>query len=270
MTGPIGLAALTVLDCDPFEQLSLAERHGFDSIGLRLLPAVPGTTAYPLHEDPEAFARFRQRLADSPVEVFDLEIVRIGEGFDPDAYDAFFEAGAALGARAVLIGGDDPDRARLTDSYAHFALRCAAYGLVASLEFMPWSAVPTARDAVEIVAQAEGPGRGVLVDCLHVARSATTLEDVAAIPREWLHYGQLCDATVPTPPDIEDVIYDARNRRLVPGEGGIDLPAIWAQLPRDLPVSIELPNEPERRRLGTDAWLERVLGAARRVLAAVE
>lgn len=266
--GPLGLAALTVLDCDPFAQLELAQRHGFEAIGIRLLPAAPGTTAYPLHEDGALLERFRRHVEDSPVEVFDLEIVRIGEDFDPLGYEAFLDAAAALGGRAVLIGGDDPDRARLTDSYARFADRCAAHGLVASLEFMPWTAVPTARDAVEIVAQADGPGRSILVDCLHVARSATSLEDIAAIPREWLHYGQLCDGSVPAPTQTEQLIWDARNERLAPGEGGIDLAGIWTRLPRGLPASIELPNEPQRRALGTDAWLEHLVAATRRLLGA--
>lgn len=267
--GPLGLAALTVLDCDPLEQLALAERHGFATMGVRLLPAAPGTTAYPLHEDPRALERLRARLADSPVDVFDLEIVRLDERFDPASYDAFLAAGATLGARAVLVGGDDRDRGRLTDSYARFAERCAAHGLVASLEFMPWTAVPDARTAVEVVGQADGPGRSVLVDTLHAARSATTLDDLAAIPAEWLHYGQLCDGTVPAPTDDAGLIADARQHRLAPGEGGIDLAGIWSRLPAGLPVSIELPNEPQRRALGTDAWLEHLVRATRAVLGAV-
>ena len=38
MTPTLGLAALTVLDTPPVEHIALAERHGFDFVGLRLLP----------------------------------------------------------------------------------------------------------------------------------------------------------------------------------------------------------------------------------------
>lgn len=53
MTLSLGLAALTVLDTAPMQHVDLAEKHGFDTIGIRLMPAAPGTTAYPLHEDKE-------------------------------------------------------------------------------------------------------------------------------------------------------------------------------------------------------------------------
>ncbi|UNN00178.1 sugar phosphate isomerase/epimerase family protein [Rhodococcus opacus] len=269
MTAPLGLAALTVLDTAPLQQVDLAEKHGFDTIGIRLLPAAPGTTAYPLHEDDAALDALVRRLDDSSIEVFDLEIIRLGADFDPKSYVPLLEAGARLGVKAVLVGGDDRDRSRLTDSYARLAELCAQYGIVASLEFMPWTAVPDATTAVEIVSQADGPARSVLVDGLHVGRSSTTLDDLAAIPREWLHYAQMCDGSVPAPTDDAELIRQAREERLVPGSGGIPLADIWATLPAGLPVSIELPNEPLRRVVGTDAWLARLVAATREVLAQV-
>ncbi|MHA4848061.1 sugar phosphate isomerase/epimerase family protein [Rhodococcus sp. MSC1_016] len=266
MTAPLGLAALTVLDTAPLQQVDLAEKHGFDTIGIRLLPAAPGTTAYPLHEDDAALDALIRRLDDSPIEVFDLEIIRLRADFDPKSYVPLLEAGARLGAKAVLVGGDDRDRARLTDSYARLAELCAQYGIVASLEFMPWTAVPDATTAVEIVSQADGPARSVLIDALHTARSTTTLDDLAAIPREWLHYAQMCDGSVPAPNNDAELVRHAREERLVPGTGGINLTDIWSTLPPDLPVSVELPNEPLRRAVGTDAWLDRLVTQTRRVL----
>lgn len=260
---PLGLAALTVLDTPPLEQITLAERHGFDTLGIRLLPAAPGTQAYPLHEDRRSLAEVRRRLDDSTVSLFDIEIIRLGADFDAATYEPVLAAGAELGARAVLVGGDDPDRSRITDSYARLADTCAEYGLVASLEFMPWTAVPDARSAIDIVAQADGPARSVLVDALHVDRSATTLADLAAIPHEWMHYAQLCDGPVPRPSDDAEMIRQAREERLPAGEGGIDLAGIWSVLPADLPVSIELPNEPRRQSVGTDAWLAHLVNCAR-------
>jgi len=263
MTASLGLAALTVLDTTPLQHIALAERHGFDTVGFRLLPAAPGTTAYPLHEDPAALREVGARLADSPVELFDVEIIRLGATFDVEEHRRFLETAAELGARAVLVGGDDRDPGRLTASYAALAAACAEHGLVASLEFMPWTAVPDARSAVSIVSQADGPGRSVLVDTLHVGRSTTSLDDLRGIPREWIHYAQLCDGSVPVPTTDEELIRHAREERLVPGDGGIDLVAIWSTLPAGTPVSIELPNAALRRAVGTDAWLERLAAAAR-------
>lgn len=267
MIPPLGLAALTVLDTAPIDQVTLAEKHGFDTIGIRLLPAAPGTISYPIHENARDLNDLVNRLADSPVAVFDLEIVRLDEDFRTHDYEQFLAAGAALGARAVLVGGDDRDRSRLTDSYAQFAALCADYSMVASLEFMPWTAIPDARAAIDVVSQADGPGRSVLIDALHVDRSTTTLDELKSIPREWLHYAQLCDGSVPAPTNNAELIRQAREERLVPGAGGIDLVALWSILPDDLPVSIELPNEPLRRRMGTHDWLDAVVTAARDMLA---
>ncbi|WP_028661201.1 sugar phosphate isomerase/epimerase family protein [Nocardioides insulae] len=266
MSAPLGLAALTVLDTPPLDQIALAEKCGYDTVGLRLLPAVPGTTAYPLHTDADRLREVKARLADSPVRVFDVEIVRIDADFDVDRYAGFLEASAELGARAVLIGGDDRDLTRLSDSYASFAAACAPYGLAASLEFMPWTAVPDARTAMAVLSQADGPARSMLVDTLHAARSATTLADLRAIPADWIHYTQLCDGLVPAPPSDAELIRDAREHRLAPGEGGIGLAEIYACLPTDTPISIELPNEPQRRAMGTEAWLAHLARSARAVV----
>lgn len=268
MSAPLGLAALTVLDVAPLEHIGLAERHGFDTVGFRLLPAVPGTTAYPIHQNRVALREVRARLADSPVRVFDIEIIRIAADFDAAAYTPLLEASAMLGARAVLVAGDDHDLGRLADSYAALAALCARYGIAASLEFMPWTAVPDARTAVSIVGQADGPARSVLVDTLHAGRSATTLADLHAIPASWVHYGQLSDGSVPTPATDAELIRQARGERLVPGEGGLNLVAMWSALPAGTPISVELPNEPERRAMGTDAWLVRLADAARATVGA--
>jgi sugar phosphate isomerase/epimerase len=263
MTAKLGLAALTVLDTAPLEHIGLAERHGFDTVGFRLLPAAPGTTAYPIHRDPAALRAVAARLANSPVDLFDVEIIRIGEDFDAFAHRGLLDAAAQLGARAVLVGGDDRDLSRLTDSYAQLARLCADYGIAASLEFMPWTAVPDARTAVTIVAQADGPARSVLVDTMHVGRSATTLDDLRAIPADWIHYAQLCDARVPAPTTTSELIRQAREERLVPGEGGLDLVGILSTMPADTPISVELPNECRRRAMGTAVWLDHIAAAAR-------
>lgn len=258
-TAPVGLAALTVLDIDPIGQIEYAEKYGFDTVGLRLVPATPTTAAYRLHEQPEQLKKVRERLADSPVSVFDVEIIRLNEDYRGQDFGPFLEAAQALGARAVLVSGDDTDASRLVDSYADFAQKCAEHGLAASLEPMPWTAVPNVKRALEVVGQADGPARSILVDTLHTGRSTTTLEDLKSIPTEWIHYIQVCDAPVPTPEDMDEVIRQAREERLPAGDGGLDLAGMVAALPAGTPLSVELPNEPRRQRLGDDAWLPLLL-----------
>jgi sugar phosphate isomerase/epimerase len=216
----------------------------------------------------------RETLAaqrDTGIGVFDLEIVRIGAGFDPGAYLPLLEAGAALHAKAVLVAGDDPEPARLAAGYARLCELMAPFGMSADLEFMPWTAVPDAKAALRVVdAAGRPPNAGILVDALHVARSGTTPEDLRAIPRELLHYAQICDAPsaarLGRAFTVEEMIHTARCERLLPGEGDIDLRAIFAALPADLPVSVEVPHETRLAQLGQTEWARQALAASRRVL----
>jgi len=106
----------------------------------------------------------------------------------------------------------------------------------------------------------------VLVDALHAARSGTTLDDIAAIPRGQLHYAQICDAPLGGPFTLEELLHTARQQRLLPGEGGIDLVRLFARLPDELPVSVEIPHHLRVPALGVEEWARQALAASRAVL----
>ena len=62
------------------------------------------------------------------------------------------------------------------------------------------------------------PNVGEFVDALHWSRAAATIDEVSALPREWIHYMQICDGRLPGLATHEDLIHDARCERLLPGE----------------------------------------------------
>ena len=260
------LAHLTLLDLPPAELIAVAARVGYQKVGLRLLPAAPGGAAYPLMRDAPALQDTLARMRDTGVGVFDLEIVRLGAGFQASEFLPFFEVGARLGAKAMLVAGDDPDEARLTASFAALCEASAPFGLSADLEFMPWTKVPDARTALRIVTGAGQANGGVLVDALHFARSATSLADIAAIPRHRMHYAQICDAPAEMPTTTEGLIHTARCERLLPGEGGIDLTGLFTTLAKDLPISVEIPNDKRARLLGAEEWARQALHASKNIL----
>jgi len=263
----LSIAHLTALPLAPPALVQLTADAGCGACGVRLLPASPGGPAYPLMHDAAQMAETLARMRALGVAVFDLEIIRIGEPFDPRAYGAFFAAGQQLGARAVLVAGDDADEPRLTERFARLCEAAAPYGLSCDLEFMPWTAVKDARSALRIVRAAAQPNGGVLVDALHFARSGTTLEDIAALPRAALHYAQICDGSVPGPDTVQGLIHDARCERLLPGEGGITLAELFARLPADLPISIEIPSDTRAPKMGYLAWARAAVAATRATLA---
>lgn len=268
MTRVFSLAWLTAAPLAPPEAIRMAARLGYGAVGLRALPSAPGGPYDRLLEDRALRAETVAAMRATGVGVFDMEIVRLGPDFSAADVRPFLELSAELGARAVLVAGDDADEGRLTAAFAAFAEAAAPYGLSADLEFMPWTAVPDAATALRIVERSGAANGGVLVDALHVARSTTRLADLAAIPPRLLHYAQICDAPAAIPATVEEMIFDARCRRLLPGDGGIDLAGIFARLPADLPVSVEIPNEAGKSEIGVEAWAAAAIARARRLLGA--
>jgi sugar phosphate isomerase/epimerase len=211
------LAYLTSAPMAPPDALVLAQKLGYQAIGVRIAPAMPGGDFSPLATDPIMLRETIGRMANTGVQVFDVEIARLGPQFKSDQFARFLETAARLNARAILLAGDDPDEARLTDSFAAFCRAAAPFSLTADLEFMPWTAVKDARTALRIVTNAGEPNGRVLVDTLHAARSNTTLDDIARLPRHLLSYAQLCDAPADIPSTNDELIHTARFCRLLPG-----------------------------------------------------
>lgn len=265
------IAYLTSNLCTPPQAVRLAAEQGYAFAGLRLLPNAAGAPQQFLIGQPEVLRETVTAQQDTGVGIFDLEIIRIGDNFDERAYVPLLEAGAALKAKAVLVAGDDLDEARLTEGYARLCELMAPYGMTADLEFMPWTAVPDVKAALRIINAAGKPANaGILVDALHFDRSSTTLEDIRAIPRELLHYAQICDA--PTRAQmgrdftVEEMIHTARCERLLPGEGGIDLTGLFAALPQDLPISVEVVHLARMAQVGQAEWARQAMAASRALL----
>lgn len=249
------LAYLTSHRCTPPDAVRVAATTGYQFVGLRLWPNAPGAPQQFLIDRPDVLRETQAVMADTGVGVFDVEIIRIGEAFDPHTWDALYDACAALQAKAILVAGDDPDEARLTANYARLCEVMAPYGLTADLEFMPWTAVKDAKSALRVVQKAGMPANaGILVDALHFGRSTTTLDDIRAIPRRLLHYAQICDATAGTGFTTEEMIHTARCERLLPGDGSIDIRGLFDALPADLPVSVEVVNFGREKTADPTQW----------------
>jgi sugar phosphate isomerase/epimerase len=86
---------------------------------------------------------------------------------------------------------------------------------------------------------------GILLDVLHFMRSDGTLHEIRRIPPEWLTFLQICDGPAAKPP-LEHLAEEARGARLFPGEGAFPIREILAELPRDLPIEIEVPHPAAR------------------------
>ncbi|MGH7006764.1 MAG: sugar phosphate isomerase/epimerase family protein [Alphaproteobacteria bacterium] len=266
MTRKLSLSFLTCLGAEPEEAVRAAAVAGYDYVGFRLLPAAPGGIAFPLMDDPARVRSLRTLMADTGIGVFDIEMIRLSADFDPEPFLPVLDCSARLGARSILVAGDDAEEARLTVSFARLCEAASEFGLCLDLEFMPQSELRDLAASLRVLQAADQPNQGVIVDALHVSRSRTGIDEIAAVPREWLHYAQICDAPAEIPENREALNHTARHERLMPGDGALDLNAMFAVLPADLPIAIEVPNDRQSAGLSPAVWAERARQASLNVL----
>src|SRR6201999_3456052 len=262
------LAALTALELAPPDLIDVAAACGYEHVGLRLMPAVAGGPAYPLMDDETKLKETIARIDATGVTVADIEIAALRAETEIASFEAFFDAGARLGAKHILVAAYDPDLVRFVDRYARFCEAARPYGLTADLEFMPWTSVPNLKQAMRIVDEVNQPNAGLLVDALHFDRSQSLTADIARIPGSRLHYWQICDGPAEPPTTTEAMMHAARSERLFPGEGGIDLISLVRAMPAGITISIETPTVELAKTVDATTRARRALAGAKSVIAA--
>jgi sugar phosphate isomerase/epimerase len=268
------LAQLTVLHASPPELIRIAAGAGYDFVGLRLLE-VTGGDAWPLASDPALMRATKEAIARHGVGVLDIELARLTPELRVDDLTPTIAAAAELGARHVLTQAHDTEWSRLVDNLGRLCDLIAPYGLTADVEFLTWTAMRGVREALQLVRSVNRANCGITVDTLHFYRSGCLLDDLRDAPPELFHFIQICDAPAATPATVEELIFAAREDRLDPDAGELDLAAVLEALPEDIAIAIEIPNsrlasqmsDEERARnalVATKALVERV-NAGRRV-----
>lgn len=237
----LSLAALTVLDVSPPEQVRIAALTGYSHVGIRLLPATPDDPDYDMLGDTRTVHETLAALRDTGIRVSDVEIVRLTPDFSLDVLRPFLETAARLEAQQVLVAGNDDNLSRCAENLARLAQAGEAYGLTMNLEPMPWTHLPTLASAQKLISASGQRNVGILVDAIHFWRAGESLEALSALAPEQLNYMQLCDAPARIPTNTQELIYQARSARRVPGEGELDLHGLLAALPPTIPVSLEVP-----------------------------
>jgi sugar phosphate isomerase/epimerase len=241
MQRPIALAALTVLELAPPDQVLCAAEAGYGLVGLRLLPATLEEPQRAMVGDTPMVRETARRLADTGIRALDIEIFLLKPETIVGAYRAALETGARLGASEALVAGNDADESRLVDNLAAFCDLAAQFGIGANLEPMPWTDVRDLGQGARIVARTNRDNAGLLIDPIHFDRGGNRAEEIDSIPASRFRYVQLCDAPMERPRDTATLLHQARAERLMPGDGGLDLRGILRAVPRTLPISVEIP-----------------------------
>ncbi len=203
------------------ERVAAAVEAGYDGVGLD-------------HRDVAAFGagpglqRLAAILDGAGVSLVELELLT---GWCPAPFGGvaarnaeLIRAAGVLGARHVKAGAGfapaDVSTEILTRAFATLCALAADHGTGVVLELLATGPVSTLERAVEIVAGADAPNGGLLLDVWHVQRAGIPFSAVAAIPPGLVTYVELCDGR--TQSDVP-ALEDATTNRMLCGDGELDL-----------------------------------------------
>lgn len=228
----LSLAAGVLPEFSPEQTVAAAIAGGWPAAGIWYDPEswTPATTI-----------EVRDRAADAGLTILDIEVIWLKPGPDDPAHFAAIDAGAAIGARNVLIVSSEDDAARAAGKLNGLGNHAAAVGLRACLEFAAFTTVGDIASAVALLDAADCDNLGLLIDPLHLARTGGSPADLNSVDPRRFPYAQFCDAPAHGPPsDVAEIIREALDLRLMPGDGDLPLDDLLAQLPPTTPLSVEL------------------------------
>jgi sugar phosphate isomerase/epimerase len=182
----------------------------------------------------------REALGRAGIPVLEVSNLVLDETFRAEEAETFVAFAAAVGARLVQVVGWDQSIDRTIENLAAVADLAADVGLDVVLEFMPYSETRTLDDALRTVMATGRRNVRLLLDSLHLFRSGGDVASVAAADPEYFAVIQLSDAPLKAP-DPVNLRAESRTSRLVPGAGELPLHELMAVLPKDLPISLEVP-----------------------------
>lgn len=249
MTASVGrdliLAYLTLPHLLPPAFISVAAQAGYQGISVRFIPANPPVEQQlPIFGSAPLLAETLERLDETGIYINDIEVLKIEPQVDMSALERVLESGARLRVRCLTVIAVDDDEARVADNLATVAERATAYGMRTCLESMVYMGVKTLGQATRVIAQTGRSDIGQIIDPLHLDRAGGVPADIEGVPPEQIACVQLCDAGPrPDPADVDAIIAESRENRLVPGTGTLPLTAVIARVPAHVPVSLEVPTK---------------------------
>ncbi|MDY0747774.1 sugar phosphate isomerase/epimerase [Paucibacter sp. R3-3] len=210
------------------ERAAAAAKAGYTGMGL-------------VHQDLTHYAQkigyggMRQILADNGIAHVEVEFLSDWwlDKSDPlrqasdKARAELMEAAAELKARNFkvsprLFDETPADVQRMGDDFARLCEQAREVGSNIIMEMMPFTNVRTLDVATGIVAHADQPNGGLLIDIWHVHRGGMSYGEIAKVPARFLKGIELDDANANV---VGTLFEDTRFQRRLCGEGVFDVPA---------------------------------------------
>lgn len=271
MSRKFSLAYLTIPGTDPVTQIKIAKEAGYDSVSLRTIPMhLPGEPEFLPDRDKALFDAIKGALKEYDMPLMDIELARVRPDLNIEEYKPAFETAAKLGATDVLGSVWTRDRAWYTDTAGKVADMAKEFGLCYNIEFLPWAGVRNLQECITLIDDIARSNAYIMVDTLHAGRAGVTASELARTPAKYFRFIHLCDGPAgkdgdPVLDDIKDelMLVTAREARYYPGEGVMDIAGMVKAMPKDLPLSIELPNLKEIAARGVAGHAARCIETAK-------
>src|SRR5206468_4443382 len=111
----------------------------------------PHEVLYDLAHDRALMKATKARLADTGIDVLDVELFRMDPSLDAQSFVPVLEATAELGARHIIAQLPDPDRERASARFAKLCDLAKPLGIFVSLEFPHWTETGNLAEATKLV-----------------------------------------------------------------------------------------------------------------------
>lgn len=233
------LEFLTAVDLDAPSFVSLAAGHGFRRVSLLVNPMSPPYQDFDLLGNSATRRETRRRCEDLGVAVDMIEAFNIQADTNPMSFVPALESGAVLGRPVINLLPRDEDEDRIADGFAGACLLADRYGFPVMTEISRRTTLKTLPQAVRFFQRIGRPDLRVVLDTLHFFRFGGTLDQVREY-RDWIGRIQISDGPADMPQ--VDQLTEARQRRLIPGDGALPLRELLAAVKPGLVIGIEVPN----------------------------
>lgn len=251
----------------PPDVASWAAKAGYSHVGLRVMTGIADGD-HPMLPGRPMMRETKARLEGEGITPFEIEVARLDAHTDVAAFAPHLESASLLGGRHLVVIGDDVDLVRLTTNFAALCDLAAEYDLTVNLEATSYYVVNSISRARAIVDASGKSNAAVAPDPLHFHRVNDSLDDLRNLPH--VNVLQFCDAPAKGSATPEERMVEARQERLPPGEGGLDLKSFVAALQPGLPVSVEVPMTRLLDDIGPVAVAARLLAATRKLLTEID
>lgn len=230
-----------IADAKPLDYVKAARDAGYDGVGLRLQKS-PQYPIDPIVGDAQLIRDMKGVLSDAGMDVLDILAFYIQPPAKIEDFRPALETAAEFGARYLLTQSDDPDWARLCDNFGRFSGLAESYRLKPIIEFVPNRQVLcTLPTALKLAADIGRPDLPILIDPLHLIRSGAQPGNLKSVDPIHFPYAQMSDGVLaPGEPNLALAKTIGLGQRRMPGEGTLPLWEIFAALPTDIDISIEV------------------------------